>query len=90
MGKKRVIYTKSLTLSHSYINKCPTHRHLVWTSVSVFSFMVITHKLFINRGINRCTLVELFVVAIDLLYLFHSDTYAKWFVLVTKTRLQLR
>jgi len=28
------------------------------TSVSVFSFMVITRKLFMNRGINRCMLVE--------------------------------
>jgi len=30
------------------------------------------------------------LVAIDLLYLFHSDNYAKWFVLVTKTRLHVR
>jgi len=64
--------------------------HVIWygTSVSVFSFMVITHKLFINRGVNRFTLVD-YLVAIDLLYLFHSFTYAKWFVLVTKMRLHV-
>ena len=61
----RYIYTRplfkifnatSFTCFH-YVNKCPTHRHLVW-DISVFSFMVITHKLFINRGINRCMFVE--------------------------------
>jgi len=33
-GKKRVIYTRPWfkPLSHvfTYVNKCPTHRHLVW------------------------------------------------------------
>ena len=44
--------TRPLSQYFTYINKCPTH--LIWygTSVSVFSFIVITHKLFINHGIN--------------------------------------
>ena len=75
-GKKRVItdhfiYTRLLfkilnaTSSHvfTYVNKCPTQRHLVWDIrqwLSVFSFIVITHTLFINRSINRCTFINVF------------------------------
>jgi len=57
--KYRVIYTRPL-FSHvfTYVNKCPTHRHLVWDISQSIKFIVTTHKLFINRDINRCMLVE--------------------------------
>ena len=49
-------------------------------SVYLVVCMVITHKIFINRIINRCMLVKWFTVIISFWYL-------KWFVLVTKTLL---
>ena len=63
-SSRYIIYTrdrcsKSLTrpLSQVFTNAPPT---VIWygTSVSVFSFIVTTHELFINRGINRWMLVE--------------------------------
>ena len=49
--------TRPLSQVFTYVNKCPIHRHLVWDISYVFSSIVITHKLFINRGINRCTCI---------------------------------
>jgi len=82
--------TRSLfhRFSHTQTNAPPT---VIWygPSLSVFSFMVITHKLFINRGINTKVYVGR-PILIDLLHLFNSDNQVKWFVLVTKTRLHVR
>ena len=45
---------RSLSQVFTYVTNAPPT--VIWygTSVSVFSFMVITHELFIKRGINRC------------------------------------
>ena len=55
-----VITRSSVSFTVFHIRKQIAPSTVIWygTSVSVLSFMVITHKLFINRGINRFTLVE--------------------------------
>ena len=67
-GKRtRVIYMRPLfkifnatSFTGFHIRKTNAPPIIIWygATVSVFSFMVITHKLFINRGINRFTLVD--------------------------------
>jgi len=48
--------TRPLSQIFIYVNKCSTHRQLVWDISQVY--LVLTHKLFITRGINRCMLVK--------------------------------
>ena len=47
-----------ITIELNTLTNVPYQMTVGGALVSVFSSMVITHKLFINRGINRCMLVE--------------------------------
>ena len=75
----------------SHVNKCPTHRHLVWDiSQCIYFYGYNTQTFHLSRYQQAYVgrIIELQLIY-PLLYLFHSDRQVEWFVLVTKTRLHV-
>ena len=83
--KDCIIYTRPLFKLIKVVNATSLpgfhiRKQMVWDiSHSVFSCKVITHEIFINRGINRCMLVKQLSCNWFNVF-FHSDTYVKWFI----------